>query len=159
MTNTMPVLTEDRRRSLIEWAEGYIEAAERSVENNPLDVSAKAYLELLQISYAALTTEPVAFKCREQLLENMTQAVAYVADTAIKIEPLYTAPPLPALKLPDDLRDAFEIDNKIPSQTSRCGESYCSHSFNNWDGQDFMRKFDGFVMGINYVKKLNGVTE
>lgn len=129
MTNTLPVLTEVRRRSLIEWAEGYIEAAERSVENNPLDVSAKAYLELLQISYAALTTEPADFTNEENW-----------------DKPLYVYPPVPVLKLPDekpviDKEDGNDIDYMEPIDIYDLG------------------KVDGFNKAIAEAKRLNGVTE
>lgn len=48
-----------------------------------------------------------------QLLENMTQAIAYKADTALQIKPLYTAPSAPvsvpaAMEIDDDFDSAFE---------------------------------------------------
>lgn len=44
---------------------------------------------------ASLEAEAVAYMVGTQLLENMTQAIAYKADTALQIKPLYTAPPAP----------------------------------------------------------------
>ena len=56
----MTLLTDERRDSLIDWAKGYIYAAEIYVASNPADRSGKAYLELLQIALAALTEAPEA---------------------------------------------------------------------------------------------------
>lgn len=50
---------------------------------------------LARIALASLEAEPVAYMVGTQLLENMTQAIAYKADTALQIKPLYTAPPAP----------------------------------------------------------------
>lgn len=64
---------------------------------NPLlvGVSAKPVIAL-----ASLEAEPVAYMVGTQLLENMTQAIAYKADTALQIKPLYTAPSAP-VSVPD----------------------------------------------------------
>ncbi|WP_447088762.1 hypothetical protein ACOTR2_23670 [Enterobacter asburiae] len=56
--------------------------------------------ELARIALASLEAEPVAYMVGAQLLENMTQAIAYKADTALQIKPLYTAPPAP-VSVPD----------------------------------------------------------
>lgn len=56
--------------------------------------------ELARIALASLEAEPVAYMVGTQLLENMTQAIAYKADTALQIKPLYTAPSAP-VSVPD----------------------------------------------------------
>lgn len=56
--NNFPAMTDERRDSLIDWAKGYINAAEIYVASNPADRSGKAYLELLQIALAALNAPP-----------------------------------------------------------------------------------------------------
>ncbi|EFN7982842.1 hypothetical protein ED795_01090 [Escherichia coli] len=68
---------------------------------------------LARIALASLEAEPVAYMVGTQLLENMTQAIAYKADTALQIKPLYTAPPAPvsvpaAMEMDDDFDSAFE---------------------------------------------------
>ncbi|HHH7684726.1 TPA: hypothetical protein ACP2OC_001222 [Escherichia coli] len=68
---------------------------------------------LARIALASLEAEPVAYMVGTQLLENMTQAIAYKADTALQIKPLYTAPPAPvsvpaAMEIDDDFDSAFE---------------------------------------------------
>ncbi|MFH5131333.1 hypothetical protein [Enterobacter roggenkampii] len=50
---------------------------------------------LAEVALASLEAEPVAYMVGTQLLENMTQAIAYKADTAMQIKPLFTAPPAP----------------------------------------------------------------
>lgn len=55
---------------------------------------------LARIALASLEAEPVAYMVGTQLLENMTQAIAYKADTALQIKPLYTAPSAP-VSVPD----------------------------------------------------------
>ncbi|ARU94599.1 hypothetical protein [Tatumella citrea] len=92
---------------------------------------------------------------RRGMWEHQEEQERLLLEEAVK----YTAPPVPVIKLPGDLQDAFEEGNRIPTQTSRCGNSYCSHSFSNWDGQKFMNEFDGFVKGINFIKRLNGLGE
>lgn len=44
---------------------------------------------LAEVALASLEAEPVAYMVGTQLLENMTQAIAYKADTAMQIKPLY----------------------------------------------------------------------
>lgn len=56
--------------------------------------------ELARIVLASLEAEPVAYMVGTQLLENMTQAIAYKADTALQIKPLFAAPPEP-VSVPD----------------------------------------------------------
>ncbi len=56
--------------------------------------------ELVRIALASLEADPVAYMVGTQLLENMTQAIAYKADTALQIKPLYTAPSAP-VSVPD----------------------------------------------------------
>lgn len=55
---------------------------------------------LARIALASLEADPVAYMVGTQLLENMTQAIAYKADTALQIKPLYTAPSAP-VSVPD----------------------------------------------------------
>lgn len=55
---------------------------------------------LARIALASLEAEPVAYMVGTQLLENMTQEIAYKADTALQIKPLYTAPSAP-VSVPD----------------------------------------------------------
>lgn len=57
-------------------------------------------VELARIALASLEAEAVAYMVGTKLLENMTQAIAYKADTALQIKPLYTAPPAP-VSVPD----------------------------------------------------------
>lgn len=57
----------------------------------------KAFQHHRPIQQIAVT---VAYMVGTQLLENMTQAIAYKADTALQIKPLYTAPSAP-VSVPD----------------------------------------------------------
>ncbi len=82
---------------------------------NPLEngLTRGEQMELARIALASLEAEPVAYMVGTQLLENMTQAIAYKADTALQIKPLYTAPPAPvsvpaAMEIDDDFDSAFE---------------------------------------------------
>ncbi len=116
-------LTNERQQGLIEWAEGYIEAAERAVENNPMDISAKAYLELLQVAHASLTADTSKLtelaakvrKVREDasefdgdrrgMWEHQEEQEQLLLEEAVK----YTTPPVPVINIPDDDCVADEI--------------------------------------------------
>lgn len=69
---------------------------------NPLEngLTRGEQMEVARIALASLEAEPVAYMVGTQLLENMTQAIAYKADTALQIKPLYTAPSAP-VSVPD----------------------------------------------------------
>ena len=103
-------LTEEKRKALIEWSRKYLLDAFRTVETHPNSEAAKANLALRKIALASLTAEPVAYTSQANLdavseakpknLEFMT------GDKRIYQCPvrLYTTPPAPALRLPDDLK-------------------------------------------------------
>lgn len=95
----------------------------RKITNSEIDAEGNAHVVLspadsllinnARIALASLEAEPVAYMVGTQLLENMTQAIAYKADTALQIKPLYTAPPAPvsvpaAMEIDDDFDSAFE---------------------------------------------------
>lgn len=95
----------------------------RKITNSEIDAEGNAHVVLspadsllinnARIALASLEAEPVAYMVGTQLLENMTQAIAYKADTALQIKPLYTAPPAPvsvpaAMEMDDDFDSAFE---------------------------------------------------
>jgi hypothetical protein len=77
----------------------------RKITNSEIDAEGNAHVVLspadsllinnARIALASLEAEPVAYMVGTQLLENMTQAIAYKADTALQIKPLYTAPSAP----------------------------------------------------------------
>ena len=105
--------------------------------------------ELVRIALASLKAEPVAYMVGTQLLENMTQAIAYKADTALQIKPLYTAPSAPVvpaelhpdtLKLVTDFRSAlaeklykaqlkygYDADWKQDGWPSQCQADFQQH--------------------------------
>lgn len=82
----------------------------RKITNSEIDAEGNAHVVLspadsllinnARIALASLEAEPVAYMVGTQLLENMTQAIAYKADTALQIKPLYTAPSAP-VSVPD----------------------------------------------------------
>ncbi|ELD72453.1 hypothetical protein A193_01369 [Escherichia coli KTE234] len=95
----------------------------RKITNSEIDAEGNAHVVLspadsllinnARIALASLEAEPVAYMVGTQLLENMTQAIAYKADTALQIKPLYTAPSAPvsvpaAMEIDDDFDSAFE---------------------------------------------------
>ncbi|MDF7615131.1 hypothetical protein NQ096_19060 [Escherichia coli] len=95
----------------------------RKITNSEIDAEGNAHVVLspadsllinnARIALASLEAEPVAYMVGTQLLENMTQAIAYKADTALQIKPLYTVPPAPvsvpaAMEMDDDFDSAFE---------------------------------------------------
>ena len=95
----------------------------RKITNSEIDAEGNAHVVLspadsllinnARIALASLEAEPVAYMVGTQLLENMTQAIAYKADTALQIKPLYTATPAPvsvpaAMEIDDDFDSAFE---------------------------------------------------
>lgn len=82
----------------------------RKITNSEIDAEGNAHVVLspadsllinnARIALASLEAEPVAYMVGTQLLENMTQAIAYKADTALQIKPLYTAPSAPVTTNP-----------------------------------------------------------
>lgn len=102
-----PAMTEEQRQALIEWAKGYISAAETYAANNPNDRSGKAYLELLQIALAALTAKPVGYIDPAALKEYRDKrtggswSAEQKAGEYNQTLPIFTAPPAPVLKLPE----------------------------------------------------------
>ncbi|EJK1968156.1 DUF551 domain-containing protein [Salmonella enterica] len=102
----MTTITKERLLKIQHWRETY------GADSNVM-LPAEEAAELARIALASLEAEPVAYMVGTQLLENMTQAIAYKADTALQIKPLYTAPPAPvsvpaAMEMDDDFDSAFE---------------------------------------------------
>lgn len=62
--------------------------------------------EMARQLLAGMVREPVAYMVGTVLLENMTQAKAFKADTALEIKPLYAAPqlPLPVVVVPKEIK-------------------------------------------------------
>lgn len=94
MKYEMPALTDEQRKYLIEFSEqvlpGWTEEGE--------------YASLIKIALAALTAEPVYFEIAGQLFPTRDDALrpGYRGTP----EPLYEEPPVPALKLPDDVSES-----------------------------------------------------
>lgn len=78
-----------------QWLQQKIADMEAARDEIPfgLDEDDTKTLASMRIALASLEAEAVAYMVGTQLLENMTQAIAYKADTALQIKPLYTAPP------------------------------------------------------------------
>lgn len=166
-------LTNERQQALIADCEEEIGTLKLWLECGPIISRGKtaSQIQRQEIALASLTSGPVGATCKHYTgckypvikMNGLEFMVAVDREDAEEISEelgkLYTAPPVPVIKLPGNLQDAFEEGNRIPTQTSRCGNSYCSHSFSNWDGQKFMNEFDGFVKGINFIKHLNGLGE
>lgn len=99
--NNFPAITEAQRQELIDWAKGYIDAAERYTANNPADRSGKAYLELLQIALAAMTAKPVGVA--ERNIDTSREYYELISDSPdLHRMEVYTAAPVPVLRLPDE---------------------------------------------------------
>lgn len=151
----MKPITEEQRQQLISLAR-----IEISRWKLPAD---KQYMvDLMEIALASLTAEPVGSITGVNCINGgLTEARVYMRESGApnKLGDIYIIPPVPVIKCPDSLQDAFEESNEIPSQTSRCGDRYCSHSFNNWKGNEFINEFNGFRKGVDYVKRLNGLGE
>lgn len=103
--NNFPAMTEEHRDSLIDWAKGYIYAAEIYVASNPADRSGKAYLELLQIALGALTAKSIAwietgtdgFQRGSRLINYFTSDIQGFDNGTL----IYAAPTAPVLRVPD----------------------------------------------------------
>jgi len=55
--------------------------------------------------------------------------------------PATTLPVLPVL----DPNAVFEATFKMPSDTIRCGSGYAVTNYNAWDGQAFVRRWEGWI--------------
>ncbi|EEW0966158.1 DUF551 domain-containing protein [Escherichia coli] len=73
---------------------------ERAAVPGAVNEDAARPLAAMKLALTSLEAEPVAYMVGTQLLENMTQAIAYKADTALQIKPLYTATSAP-VSVPD----------------------------------------------------------
>ncbi|EEG5919163.1 DUF551 domain-containing protein [Salmonella enterica subsp. enterica] len=103
----MTTITREQQKQIL------IDTANHVISRDNTSPYSENLRELARIALASLEAEPVAYMVGTQLLENMTQAIAYKADTALQIKPLYTAPPAPvsvpaAMEMDDDFDSAFE---------------------------------------------------
>lgn len=178
----MKPITEQERQDLITVAKKRIkhyQAMKQSQDNatvrprGGVDFDYQVSIDLMKVALASLTSEQhllalLAEKVRRIRSDiddfdgdkrGMWECLEEYEEKLLEEAAKYTAPPVPVIKFPSSLQDAFEEGNKIPTQTSRCGNGYCSHSFSNWDGRKFMDEFEGFIKGIKHIKRLNGLGE
>lgn len=133
MNNTMPMLTDSEREGLIEVARNELKYWDDGGH----------YKELVKIALAALTAKPVG-TIRIEMDWNSHRNVAtldmradlVVADMA-NGDSLYTAPPVPALNLPDEV---IESDSPV---------WYRADNATSWA--------NGFNAALDKIKALNGV--
>lgn len=108
----MMQLTEEQRNALIEHAKVWIADADAARDEIPFgfDEDTEKEFSLIKIALAALTAEPVEYRVMREdagiaghcaTLED-AQATVKNWNENWKIQPLYTAPPVPALRLPDE---------------------------------------------------------
>ncbi|PIJ42674.1 hypothetical protein [Tatumella sp. OPLPL6] len=148
----MIALTQEKREELANYARARL--ASHVVHGGCSDEE-----DIFKIALAALTAAPEHYVFKHPLGKLFYSLVDESCKGHDDVYPVYTAPPVPEIKLPNNPQDAFEEGNKIPSDTQRCGTSYCVSTFHNWKGEEFMHQFEGFLKGINYVKRLNELGE
>lgn len=128
MTNTMPMLTDKQREEAITRCEYLLTA---------LTPGGTDYLTV-QIALASLTAEPFAWHhgdITEDYLSNLSSV-----KTGSNVMPLYTAPPVPAMKLPEKV----SCDGFNPKE---------------WGEARNLGQCEGWNACIYESKRLNGVTE
>ena len=135
----MKPINEEQRQALIKFIGAAFESMKGNEPVNPDEFDIEEMtLQVLEIALASLTAEIVGYMCKDRLLENMTQAKAYVADSGIEIKGLYTAPPVPVINLPGDVDEHWE------------DESYDDVS---------VAESIGYNRCIAEVKRLNGIDD
>lgn len=132
----MPALTDEQRKALLSRVAEFKER--RSWSSDGLESLSDEDSELLmRIALATLTAEPVGY------VSNVSREIAndgrmgYISNhmvAGLEGGYVYAAPPVPALKLPDDVPDLLNLS--IDQQTE----------FNT-----------GFWYGVEKVKRLNGI--
>lgn len=95
----MQAYTEEQKVALIEHAKVWIADAEAARDEIPFgfDEDTEKEFSLIKIALASLTAEPVAYEVKGLLCHTLEEAEIYVGEP----EPLYAAPPAPAIRLHD----------------------------------------------------------
>jgi len=107
----MITLTKEKREELKRDAQLRSVGLDYYVRKNPGDNAAELYWLLVNIALAALTTEPFAFVSGDALSSDYdSKAIVYPArvatsimKTGFKFIPLFIAPPVPEIKLPETI--------------------------------------------------------
>ncbi len=97
--NNLPAMTEERRQELIELCEEVLAChVQYGGDSNEEDI--------YKIALAALTAEPNAWIVHAHGGDQLTDDGDYVANAEgmhnVRASPLFTAPPAPVLRLPDE---------------------------------------------------------
>jgi hypothetical protein len=137
MTNhTMPVLTDEQREKL---QRHLAKVLGRHEAFTPIGEYSECHRLVHEIALALLEDKPKAFLIHEKSRASwlsFQNAKAFnpadVEENEIWQEPLYTSPPVPALKMPDEIRLHGDMDEIYVSAWNAC---------------------------LSETKRLNGVTE
>jgi hypothetical protein len=116
--NNFPAMTEERRQELIKHckynilhANGILPTLEGVDPNSEVARKVRKELELQEIALSALTTEPVelpavfdAFNLKTDWQRGFLDGQNDYRGELEEFGPLYTAPPAPVLRVPDELK-------------------------------------------------------